>query len=72
VGHLLERYDALLRLSLTDPARLQRITQAQGRVVLALDGCNLTLAMRCSGSSVIASPGKSSSPAVCCPRPRQT
>ena len=38
VGHLLERYDALLRLSLTDPARLQRITQAQGRVVLALDG----------------------------------
>ena len=38
VGHLLERYDALLRLSLTDTARLQRITQAQGRVVLALDG----------------------------------
>ena len=35
---LLERYDALLTLSLTDPARLQRITQAQGRIILALDG----------------------------------
>jgi len=38
VMHLLERYDELLTLSLTDPARLQRITQAQGRVILALDG----------------------------------
>jgi len=36
--NLLERYDELLALSLTDPARLQRITQAQGRVILALDG----------------------------------
>src|SRR5215468_9316178 len=38
VSHLLERYDELLTLSLTDPTRLQRITQAQGRVLLALDG----------------------------------
>src|SRR5499426_3640221 len=38
VAHLLERYDELLTLSLTDTARLQRITQAQGRVILALDG----------------------------------
>ena len=38
VTHLLERYDELLTLSLTDTARLQRITQAQGRVILALDG----------------------------------
>src|SRR5215471_19599079 len=38
VMHLLERYDELLALSRTDPARLQRITQAQGRVILALDG----------------------------------
>jgi len=38
VMHLLERYDELLTLSLTDTARLQRITQAQGRVILALDG----------------------------------
>jgi len=38
VTHLLERYDELLTLSLTDPARLQRIPQAQGRVILALDG----------------------------------
>jgi hypothetical protein len=36
--HLLERYDELLTLSRTDTARLQRITQAQGRVILALDG----------------------------------
>ena len=38
VTHLLERYDELLTLSLTDTARLQRITQAQGCVILALDG----------------------------------
>lgn len=38
VTHLLERYDELLTLSRTDTARLQRITQAQGRVILALDG----------------------------------
>src|SRR5262249_8070575 len=38
VPHLLERYDELLTLSLTNTARLQRITQAQGRVILALDG----------------------------------
>jgi hypothetical protein len=38
VTHLLERYDELLTLSLTDTTRLQRITQAQGRVLLALDG----------------------------------
>jgi hypothetical protein len=38
VTHLLERYDELLTLSLTDTARLQRITQAQGRIILALDG----------------------------------
>ena len=38
VTHLLERYDELLTLALTDTARLQRITQAQGRVILALDG----------------------------------
>jgi hypothetical protein len=38
VTHLLERYDELLALSLTDTARLQRLTQAQGRSILALDG----------------------------------
>ena len=38
VNHLLERYDELLTLALTDTTRLQRITQAQGRVLLALDG----------------------------------
>ena len=38
VNHLLERYDELLTLALTDITRLQRITQAQGRVLLALDG----------------------------------
>jgi hypothetical protein len=35
---LRERYDELLTLSLTDTARLQRITHAQGRGILALDG----------------------------------
>ena len=38
VSHLLERYDELLTLSLTDTTRLQRLTQAQGRIILALDG----------------------------------
>ena len=38
VPHLLERYDALVALSLADPLRLQQITHAQGRVILALDG----------------------------------
>lgn len=38
VTNLLERYDELLALSLTDTARLRQITQAQGRVILALDG----------------------------------
>jgi hypothetical protein len=38
VQHLLERYDALVALSLTDPLRLQQITHAQGRIILALDG----------------------------------
>jgi hypothetical protein len=35
---LRERYDELLPLSRTATARLQRIPQAQGRVILALDG----------------------------------
>src|SRR5262245_31150870 len=38
VTHLLDRYDELLSLTLQDPRRLQRITQPQGQVILALDG----------------------------------
>lgn len=38
VTKLLERYDELLALSLTDTARLHRVTAAHGRVILALDG----------------------------------
>jgi hypothetical protein len=38
VTNLLERYDELGALSLQDTARLRRITQPQGRVILALDG----------------------------------
>lgn len=38
VGNLLARYDELLALRLTDDAHVQRVTAAQGRVVLALDG----------------------------------
>jgi hypothetical protein len=38
VLNLLERYDELVALSLTDTARLQRLTEPQGRVILALDG----------------------------------
>jgi hypothetical protein len=38
VSNLLDRYDELLALSLADAARLQRVTAAAGRVVLAIDG----------------------------------
>lgn len=38
VTNLLDRYDELLALSLRDNRRLQQITKAQGRVILALDG----------------------------------
>src|SRR5215470_1798151 len=38
VLNLVERYEELVALSLTDTARLQRLTKPQGRVLLALDG----------------------------------
>jgi hypothetical protein len=38
VTNLLERYDELVALSLQDTTRLQRLTQARGRVIVALDG----------------------------------
>jgi hypothetical protein len=38
VGDLLDRYDELLALSLSDTARLRRVTAAAGQVVLAIDG----------------------------------
>jgi hypothetical protein len=38
VGNLLDRYDELLTLSLSDATRLRRATAAAGRVVLAIDG----------------------------------
>lgn len=38
VTHLLHRYDELLALSLSDPARLRALTAKQRRVILALDG----------------------------------
>jgi hypothetical protein len=38
VGNLLDRYDELLTLSLSDTERLRRVTAAAGRVALALDG----------------------------------
>ena len=38
VASLLDRYDELRALSLSDPARLRRIAAAAGRVILAIDG----------------------------------
>jgi hypothetical protein len=38
VTNLLDRYDELLAVSLADDKRLKRITNKQGRVILALDG----------------------------------
>jgi len=38
VTNLLDRYDELLAVSLTDNARLQKLLAEQGRVILAIDG----------------------------------
>jgi len=38
VTNLLDRYDELLALRLSDSRRLQKLTRQQGRVILALDG----------------------------------
>ena len=38
VTNLLDRYDELLALSLSDTERLRRITEPEGRILLALDG----------------------------------
>jgi hypothetical protein len=38
VSNLLDRYDELVALSIADDRRLQKVTAAQGRVILALDG----------------------------------
>jgi hypothetical protein len=38
VGDLLDRYDELLSLALSDTEQLRRVTAAAGRVVLAIDG----------------------------------
>jgi hypothetical protein len=38
VSHLLERYDELLALSLSDKHRLQKIVSGQQQVILAIDG----------------------------------
>src|SRR3954464_6828524 len=37
-GNLLDRYDELLALSLSDPARPRRVTAQAGKVILAIDG----------------------------------
>ncbi len=38
VGNLLDRYDELLALALTDAVRIRRLTAPAGRVILAIDG----------------------------------
>ena len=38
VGNLLDRYDELLALSLSDVGRIRRLTEPAGRVILAIDG----------------------------------
>jgi hypothetical protein len=38
VGNLLDRYDELLALSLSDTERLRRVTARAGKVILAIDG----------------------------------
>ena len=38
VSHLLERYDELLVLGLSDKQRLQNIVRGQKQVILAIDG----------------------------------
>jgi hypothetical protein len=38
VGHLLDRYDELVAICLSDNQRLQRILGQQQQVILAIDG----------------------------------
>ncbi len=38
VTHLLDRYDELLAVSLTNTPRLKRVLKRQGRIILAMDG----------------------------------
>src|SRR5262249_56706272 len=38
VSNLLDRYDELLAVALTDNGRLSRLLAGQGRVILAIDG----------------------------------
>ena len=73
VGNLLDRYDELLALSLSDTARLRRITAAAGRVVLAIDGLQPDV-----GHEVlwvlrdVLSAARSCWPGASCPRRRTT
>ena len=71
VTHLLERYDELLTLSLTDTARRSALPKPKAGSSWPWMASNRTSAMRCCGSFGTASPGKSSSPVVCCPRPNR-
>lgn len=59
VTHLLQRYEELVALSLSDQRRLQERFKEQGRVILAIDGLQPDVGLRpSSGFCVTASPGK--------------
>jgi hypothetical protein len=55
VTNLIQRYEELVSLHRLDRPRLNERLRAQGRVVLAIDGLQPDVAMRCCGSSASAS-----------------
>jgi hypothetical protein len=61
VTHLMQRYEELVTLRITDHERIKARLQKQGQVILAASmDCNLMSGTRCSGWSVIASRKRSS------------
>jgi hypothetical protein len=61
VTHLLQRYEELVALSLSDQRRLQERFKEQGQVILAIDGLQPDVGLRpSSGFCVTASLGKCS------------
>jgi len=72
VTNLLDRYDELLAVSLTEGERLRGLLASQGRVILAWTACSRMWAMRCSGWCATVFRARCCLRAACCPAPRRT
>ena len=73
VTNLLDRYDELLAVALTDDRRLGRLLAEAGpRSSWPSTGCSPTSGTRCCGSSATACPARSCWPRACCPPASRT